>query len=354
MQKELANSVLNTAEMRKFVATSFEVVKKRKSNFVKEGTGVNGIPAEHLSAAKTMFLEPISRLFLGKGNGYMPTQYVIGANTHYINDYYEDKNGALVCEAVTPDQAKSKGYQFRPGLQSQGYNLKEQYAVSLEKGICFNFGKLDVRDYGDDPVLLRFINEHELNNSAPRAKENNDPKRLKLFQFNPSIPELKASTSKNVENFDDDFKALELVKNTRTQKADGTYSYNESMLNAIMAILEDGKGLQPGEVVQKFELVGRYARKSGPEFLRIINGTMEEFKLDIAMAEQFNVIKIGATEAKFIDGGGKTILTFEKSGDKDACVQQLVLHLISEGAGRLDHAEMERQVEIAKLKAISK
>ncbi|MES2211575.1 MAG: hypothetical protein V4490_00295, partial [Pseudomonadota bacterium] len=61
---------------------------------IKEGTGPeHGSPAQHLSTNRLMMIEPSSRLYLGKGNGYMPTQYVVGADTIYVNDYFEDKEG---------------------------------------------------------------------------------------------------------------------------------------------------------------------------------------------------------------------------------------------------------------------
>jgi hypothetical protein len=92
----------------KLSTTVFEIISRGKSQWVKEGTGPEyGTPAQRLSTNRTMMLNPDSRLYLGKDNGYMPTQYIIGADTHYVNDYYEDKEGRLVLERLTADQAKN-------------------------------------------------------------------------------------------------------------------------------------------------------------------------------------------------------------------------------------------------------
>jgi hypothetical protein len=97
----------------------------------------------------------------------------------------------------------------------------------MDLGICFEFGQLDVMKWGNDPLLLRFVEEHEQNENAPRAKENRDSKRLKLFQFRPSVPELEAANSDNVVKFDDDLEALQLVAKTRTKGGNNSYVYNE-------------------------------------------------------------------------------------------------------------------------------
>ncbi len=335
----------------KFIATQFEIVRKGKSSWVKDGTGGDtGQPAQYMNTNKTMMLEPISRLFLGKGKGYLRTQYVVGAPTHYIEDYYEDKNGKLVLDRVTPEQAKKEGYQFRPGLKTLGYDLREEYARSMNLDLCFKSGMMDAREYGDDPILLRFLMEHEQNDAAPRANENRDPKRLKLFQFRPAIAEMKASKSKTVENFDDDFAAMELVKGTREKTANG-YSYNEPLLDAILAILEDGATLKGGEVNQKFELITRWARKDGPEFVRIVNGTFEDLATEIDLAEKFKVIAFTGNSVKFTDNGGANILELKTTSKADQ-VKELSIYFIGQDLGQKAYSEVIRLTELAKIAAL--
>jgi hypothetical protein len=338
----------------KLSTTVFEIISRGKSQWVKEGTGPeHGTPAQHLSTNRTMMLNPDSRLYLGKGNGYMPTLYVAGADTHYVNDFYEDKEGRLVVERLTPDQAKNKGYTSRRGLRSQGYDLSEEYRKSMDLGICFEFGQLDVRKWGDDPLLLRFVEEHEQNENAPRAKENRDAKRLKLFQFRPSVPEMEAAKSDNVVKFDADLEALQLVAKTRTKGGNNSYVYHEEWLNAILSIVEDGKTLGAGEVIQKFDLVAQWARHDGAEFIRIINNAFDEAKMDIQLAEQLKVINFGGKEVKFVDGGGKTIMEFKKdTAEKEALVEELMLFLIGSTEGQLHYSEIARLTEVAKLGAL--
>ena len=351
MSSKQADILDNHPGLEKFIATQFEIVRKGKSSWVKDGTGgETGQPAQFMNTSKTMMLEPISRLYLGKGKGYLRTQYVVGAPTHYIEDYYEDKDGKLILDRVTPEVAKQKGYQFRPGLKTLGYDLKEEYARSMNLDLCFKFGQMDAREYGDDPILLRFLMEHEQNNVAPRAAENKDPKRLKLFQFTPSIPELKASKSKTVENFDDDFAAMELVKETREKTANG-YTYKEPMLDAILAILEDGAMLKQGEVHQKFELINRWARKDGGEFIRIVNGTFEDLNTEISIAEKLKVLTFTGTAVKFKDNGGKLILDLKTTSKEDQ-VKELSIYFIGQETGQKDYSEMIRLTELAKINTL--
>lgn len=353
---KVTNTALH-AGLDKISTTVFDIVTRGKSQWVKEGTGPEyGTPAQHLSTNRTMMLNVDSRLYLGKNNGYMPTLYVVGADTHYVNDYYEDKEGRLVLERVTPEQAKAKGYTAKRGLRSQGYDLKEEYRKSMDLGICFEFGKLDVRKYGDDPLLLRFVEEHEQNENAPRAKENRDAKRLKLFQFRPSIPELEASQSDNVVKFDADLEAMQLVAKTRTKGANNMYTYNEDWLDAILAIIEDGKTLEAGAVIQKFDLVAQWARHDGAEFIHLVNLALEETKADIQFAEQFKVIAFGGKEVKYTEGGpgAKTIMEFKKpTADKETLVEELTLFLLGTKEGQAHYQEIARQTEVAKLKALS-
>lgn len=341
----------------KISSTEFHIISRGKSQWVKEGTGPEyGSKSEHLSTNRTMMLNVDSRLYLGKNNGYMPTLYVVGADTHYVNDFYEDKEGRLVLDKLTADQAKAKGYTAKRGLRSQGYDLKEEYRKSMDLGICFEFGKLDVRKYGDDPLLLRFVEEHEQNENAPRAKENRDAKRLKLFQFKPSIPELEASQSDNVVKFDADLEAMQLVAKTRSKGANNVYVYRQDWLDAILAIIEDGKTLADGAVIQKFDLVASWARHDGAEFVRILNNAFDEARMDIQMAEQLKVISFGAKDVKFTEGepGTRAILEFKKATvEKEELVEELMLFLLGTKEGSVLYAEVARRIEVAKLKTLS-
>ena len=331
-------------------AKAFRLCRTGKSGFKKDGTGENGVPAEYLTTGKTLMIEPISRLFLGAGNGYMPTQYVIDANTHYVNDYYEDSNGNLVVDRnISKDEAKDKGYQFRPGLKSQGFDLKEEFRRSMELGLSFEGGTLNAGKYGDNPTLLRFLMEHEQNIAAPRSKENRDPKRLKLFTFEPLLKEKDAAKSKPVENFDADLEAINFVASLREKKGD-SYEYNEPKLNALLWMLDEGKHLQPGEVIQKFQIVSRMAKNNGALFMEIVNGTMSDYRIAIGVAEELSVITVGAEGAKMVKNEKETtIYSFKKvSASKEDCINELTIYFITQDIGRVDYNEMKRQVEVAK------
>lgn len=352
-----SNTIERSAAMDKFATTTFRVCKTGKSSFVKDGTGGDtGIPAQVLNTGKTLFVEPISRLYLGRGKGYMETQYVIGASTTYKNDYYEDKDGNLVLESltITKPQAEEKGYHWRPGLRSLGYDdakLRQEYGRSMELAICFEFGRLELSKYGDDPVLLRFIMEHEQNRMAPNQSENRDPKRLKLFMFEPLVLEMDAKKSKAVENFDEDLAAMQFVQEMRT-KTEAGYKYDTDMLNAVMNILQEGINLGDNDVNQKFEIAVRLSKKDGATFMELVNGVFGDYRTAIAVGEQLGVLEFGATEVKLVSDNKRDLYTFKKASSKADCIKELTLFFLSGNQGQGEFAEMTRLTEVAKLNTL--
>lgn len=332
---------------------SFRLCRKGKSGFKKDGTGENGIPPEYLSSGKFMFLEPISRLYLGDGNGFMPTQYVIGAPTIYRNDYYLDSKGELVLERnISKATAEAKGYESKLGLINLGYNLEAEYRRSMETPICFDGGILNLPS--DDPMLLKFVMEHEQNTAAPRADKNKDPKRLRLFNFEPLLKEKDAAKSKPVENFDASFEAMKLVDALREKKGNGTYAYNETKLDAYLAILDEGQHINPGEVVQKFQVVTNFMLKNGPAFLEVITSATNDYLVAVASAEELGVLTVGAEDVK-LNGGEKpkSIFALSNPASKTELIEGFILHLISARDGKLNFNEILRLTEKAKIEAAS-
>jgi hypothetical protein len=348
------------AIIEKIIHTTFELATTKQSQWLKEGTGPGtNLPAKKLHHSKVMFIPVYSRLYLGKGKGYRETAYVIGANTHYVEDYCLDKNGELVLDPIkNAKEADDKGYSYHLGLRSQGFALNntiDKWSAETRKSmglsICFEDGRLELSKYGDDPVLLRFIMEHEQNKFAPRAQENRDPSRLKLFMFQPLIRENKAAKAKIVETFDDSLDAMTFVGKLRTKTEKG-YIFDEAQLDAVLNILEDGIGLAPGEVNQKFEIVARAAKTDGRTFMSIINGTMNDLRMEVGTANTLDVLTYTATDAKLtIEGKKGSIYTFKKGTEKAGMVDELILYFLSGEKGKNDYNEMKRQTEIAKIAA---
>lgn len=360
----MSTEVLDRAvALEKIIHTTYELATSKQSQWIKNNTGGNtGQKEKRLSHAKVMTIPMYSRLYLGAGNGYRETMYVIGSNTHYVEDYCLNKDDELVLEPVkNAKDAEAKGYTYHLGLRSQGYDVNnnmDRWSVetrrAMDKNICFEDGRLELSKYGDDPVLRRFIDEHEQNKFAPRANENKDPSKLKIFMFQPLIRETKAAKSKIVETFDDILDATNFVGNLRTKTAKG-YNYDEAKMDAVLNILEDGIGLAPGEVVQKFEIIARASRADGRRFMDIINTAMDEIRMEIGTANTLNVLTCTATDAKLTIGGKKnTIYTFRNGSDKDAIADELVLYFLSGEKGSQDYHEMKRQGEIAKIAATTK
>lgn len=347
-KNRIATEVVGRAA-NKFSTTTFVLVGKGSSSFVKDGTGGDtGIPAQRLTHGKMLFLEMRSRRYLGAGNGYRKTQFVSGAPTIYVDDYYEDEKGNLVLTAETPESAKKAGYQFRPGLRSLGYNLDDEYRRSVDLGIGFEFGRLELSKYGEDPALLRFVMEHESNVEAPLASENKDPRRLRLFDFKPLRAEVEAQKSTAVENFDADFEAMEYAKSLRSQ-SNGGYSYDEAKMDAVLSILSEGVGLNAGDTLQKFKIIAEYAKRSGAAFISLVNKAFSEYRMQIALAEQFKVLVFAGSEAKLKkETAMVSICSFTSPESKEACIEELTIFFIGTANGQADYREMERQIDLAK------
>ena len=347
----------------KFINTTFEIPRSKKSQWVREGTGVDpntgmdtGIPAQKMSHGKFTMLPMRSRLYLGKNLGFMPTRYIIGANTIYENEYYEDENGELVLERVTIAEAKDKGYHLRPGLKSlySTEDLKEEYRRAASLNICFDTGILELRKYSEDPMLLKFVNEHELNKMAPRAEDNRDPLAIRLFQFQPLIREAKAKKAPIVETWDASVEAILFADKLRTKTGNG-YSYNENKMDAILSILGIGIGIAAGDVTDKFKAIIQAAKADGTSFMKIIDEVMNAYRTEIGKAETLEVLSYVGNEAKMVVDGKKTTFhTFAPDTPKKDLVDELVLHFLGSHIGKSNYQELKRNTSTALLKSVAK
>lgn len=338
----------------KFKSSTFKLEREGSSNFIKDGTENTGKPIS-LKHGKFMALPMYSKLYLGEGKGYIRTQYVVGASTHYIDDYYEDKDGNFVFERLTPEAAKDKGYFFRPGLTSLGYNevrLKEARVVANDLGIGFEFGVMELKRYGNDPVLLRFVQEHAFNVMAPNADKNNDPKRLTLFMFAPLIKEAVASKDKAVKNFDEDAEAIVYVSKLRTKTKNG-YTYDEEMMDMILKIMSDGHGLKQGDFNQKFSIIASAAKADGKTFMELITMATEEYKTSVTKAIQLKVIEFKGKDVLMLTGTKKSpIHTLPKGNSLEESIEELVKFFLANEMGAGLYPELVRQTEIAKIAAL--
>lgn len=357
----MVETLERTEKVDKIIHTTYELAGSKKSSWVKEGTGPGtNVPAKNLHHAKTMFVPVISRVYLGKGKGYRDTAWVIGADTHYVEDYYLDTKGNLVLDHVADKaEAEKKKYTWHAGLKTQKYDVvntvdrwSAEYRRSMEKGLCFEDGRLELSKYGDSPVLRKFIEEHEQNKFAPRSEENKDPSRLKLFMFQPLIRENKAAKAKVVASFDDMLDAMNFVSKLRTKTATG-YTYDETAMDAVLGILQDGVGIPAGGVNEKFEVIARASRTDGQTFMSIINSVTEGYRMDIAAGELTDVLTYNNSEALLTEEGKKrSIHTFKNGTEKASMVDELTQYFLGTPKGKQDYAEMKRHTELAKLRSL--
>lgn len=341
----------------KFVSNIYILSHTKDSLWIKEGTGGDtGTPAQKMHTCNIMFLPVTSQLYLGKDKGYMPTMYVVGANTHYVEDYWEDKSGKAFFDKISREEGKELGYEYRPGLRAiyGEEKLRKEEANSKRLGIHFKNGQLILSTYGDYPVLRRFVNEHEQNNMAPNAAENRNPQRLKLFMFEPLVKESKAAKGKVVEQWDDNVSAILFVDKLRTKTAGG-YEYNEAALDAVISIIQEGGALAQGEVNQKFEIAAKAAKVDGALFMSMVNSEMSDYRMEIGKATDLNVLEYTATQAKLLVDDKKVILTTFKNGTKkEDVLDELVFYFLGDAKGKSDFKELKRASETAKIKALSK
>lgn len=312
----------------------FELVRRSNSQWVKKGQQNSQNPSR-LSAPKTYVLPMRSRKFLGEGLGYAEMQYVIGADTCMVNDYVNAKG------------------EKKNGLKSQGYTpelLKEEYAKSVTLNIRFENGVLDLRKYGDDPVLAEFVRQHEDNESGP-AEGGRDNRKTKQFNFRPLQKEAKAQ--KELETLDERVDALSFVKNLRTKTSTG-YVYNQELLNACCVIFGlNVPGDAEGNDSKMLKLVG-FATMSGDTFMSDFNEAVDEVRMKIAAATKLEVLQITSKEAFLIIGAERTSIKAMASTTENERITELAYYFISDAMGRQKFSLMNGEAESATVRSMKK
>lgn len=317
-------------------ATIFELTNRSKSQWVKKGTQNSPNP-RHMNAPREYALPIRSRAYRGEGKGYADTQYVLGANTIYVDDVL-DKNGTII----------------QKGLRSQGYDLRAEYVRAVGLGIKFVFGLLDLKKYGDDPRLLEFINNHEdnLESDANTKKGGKDPRKIQSFNFAPLRKEENAK--KAIEALEDDAAALEFLTKLRKKQASGQYSYNTEVINAVCHIFEIHQAYMDGAPAQKVEALILLAKRNGAGFINAIRDTVDEYRLKIGVAQQMGVLHITSKEAK-VQTGNEIISVKEFSGEnKEEHLEELIYFFIGDDKGKQNYSLMCGETEIRKAEASKK
>lgn len=308
--------------------TTFELVKHSNSQWVKKGQEGSNNPTR-LQAPKDLFVPLQSRVW--DGSRYLETQYVIGAPTIYLNDR------TIVNEKGEPVITIEKG------LRSLGYNLKEELYRANNLHIRFIFGKLFLDKFGEDPTLLEFIQKHEDNEERP-FNDKRDPRKMTLFVFKPLRKEAKSAS--RISNMDVEIEAMEYIGKLR-KKVDGGYKYNTEMIEVLLNIFEAGANLDADDMNQKMELIYRMAKHDGPTFMRVINESLDGYRMAIGKSTKFKVLTLTSKEASItVDNKKRTLLAFT-SGNEAENIDKLTYYFINSKQGQNDYAELNSQVQIA-------
>lgn len=314
---------------------TFELTNRSKSKWVKKGQENMPNP-KTLNSPKNIFLPMSSRVWDEASKRWTPTQYIIGANTMYVDD-----------RTVVGEEGK---IEVVKGLRSQGYNLKEEEARSKRLNIKFDKGVLFLDRYGADSVLEEFVVTHENNEERPSKKV--DPNKFRLFNFAPLRKEEKSK--KRLVNIPLEVEAVNMVSKLQTKTPAGGYTYDTHMLNVLLNIFDEGVGLKDEDAAQKMEILWTMAKRDGAAFMQIVNKSFENYRMSVGKAIKFNILELNAKEAKLVIGTKKRAIV-EFAGEKDnERTDKLVMHFLGSPSGINDYKEMYGQIEVDMIMANKK
>lgn len=316
-------------------ASIFELTNRSKSQWVKKGTQHSANP-KHLNAPREYTLPIRSRVFLGEGKGYAETQYVPGADTIFVNDI-KDARGNVVSK----------------GLKTQGYDLRAEYERAIGLNIKFMFGLLDLKKYGDDPLLLEFVKNHEDNmeSDANTKKGGRDPRKIQSFNFAPLRKEERAQ--KAIETLEDDAAAMEFLTKLRRKKNDG-YEYNVAVINAVCHIFEIHQAYMDGAPAQKVEALIQLGKRNGAGFIKAIRETVDEYRVNIAKATTLGVLHIGSKEAKLQTGTDLISVKLFAGEEREENIEALIYHFIGDDKGRQNYSQMCGESDLKQAESLRK
>jgi hypothetical protein len=313
--RESGGAVLETRDMpnytniEKHLVFEFSVKRKNKSGFIREDTRNSANPIS-IDSPRTFILMPTSKHYLGTGHGYAITQYIPNANTIFVDDYIDEKGVS------------------KKGLKSQGYDLEFHRKATPPISFSGGTGLLDLRKYDSDPALVAFINAHELNDESPAGKQK---QRLLVttHKFKPLRKEEKAQ--KKALSFDVQEAVVDILRAVRTRNADGTYTYNEELLNSYLRIL----GIIPenkygaNENAQKFVELHGLSTTSPEQFIQVISQGLKDVEMVLAKAFSAEIIKISSIGIDLAIGEAKNIYTFKEKVETENLLPAAAIAMIS-------------------------
>lgn len=330
-------------ELTKKQVTTFVLCSKGDSGWVLKGTEKDRNPIT-LSNGKSTVLPMRSIFCLGDKKGYEKTMYFEGATSIFENDVYVDASGeyhSMAEEALAVKNGWIKKLGLRSLYKVDDNGLQKMYAQSVKKNIHFQFGKLMLDKYGDDPTLQEFVMCHEFNINAPNAKFNKR-NRTKLWEFH-SLQEEKIAEQK-LGDLDAESDAINYVAQLRTKTAKG-YEYtqaNENKINATLRILDINIGFNEEDLNQKHLAIHNVAKGKPIEFITLINGEFSELRKKIITGIDLNVLELpkkGSRDIMMVTGENEKTKTPDKqklisckSDEREGMIEELSIYfLLNEG-----------------------
>ena len=298
----LENIKTGKAKEKKVISKMYELNNLKNSDFVKEGTE-NTINPLHLNSPATLTLALKATVVIPKV-GKRRIQYLPSAPTLFVDDY-KDENGV--------DQK---------GLISLKWDLNEGYRAARQMNISFKQGILNMMDYGDDPMLVEFLEIHPHNlKSRYFSHSTASP----IFAFKPLIKEEKAKIK--IEPIEIEHAAIGLILALR-QKTGKVFTYDTERIDAYLRLLSIGEGIAEAINEDKINLLVAYAKKNPAYLITTIEDGMSKYLMQMAGAVTAKVLIYDTKDARFKDEK-KPFFVFAKDSANTA-EDQLAFYFISD------------------------
>ena len=287
---------------------------------------------KRMNVPKHAFLAMESYQNMGPGLGNVPTAYIPGAPTYFVNDYV-DKDGKL-----------------QPGLKTLKYDLHEGRRRACKLGIKFINGVLygDIYGIQDDKILQEFILHHDWFMDQEGWKR--DPRKLGQLNFRRLNVEKEAE--KPIEVFETKANAMALVLSLYKQKADKSYEYNTAKIDAILGVFGEGLNLKADDIKQKIKILAAFAEHDSANFLQVWEDAIENYAILIktAQTKQVNLLTITGKEAKLNLAAlenKRVIATFQPGATTESQIETLIFYFMGSPIGRNDWNQLSTEVHEA-------
>ncbi len=329
----------------------FQLDNMPESRWIRKGTEKTSNPVPLGGPSRNVALPIRSTVSLGPGRGMARIMYSPYASTIFLDDLWLDKAG----DYHALSEMKQEGWTKEPGLlsiwgggETADRRMKEEYRIAVGMNIAFEYGTLDLFQYGDDPTLRRFVEFHHRHTEAPHA-ELRPPSYNRMFNYH-RIDKAGTSEKKLAVTLDAKVEALEYVGKLR-RKEKGVIIYDEGKIDATINRFGMGGPESDLETYpQKMEVIFFYADREPASFMEIINQQNDEVKVFIISAIEHKVLSFVKKEVMVHDKTSRKICDVKSTNTEDQILELTTFFYTKKGESELQNAVL--LVEEAKKKSV--